>query len=198
MGKCPVKRSAVFLDRDGVLNHAIIRGGLPFPPLDVAEFQLHKDIQKGCRRLKDSGFLLIVVTNQPDVGRGTISRAAVERVNQELQSLVPEIDRIETCFHAGERHGQLCDCRKPKPGMLLRAAQELGIGLKSSYMIGDRWRDIDCAHAANCRSIFIDRGYSEAPRQRPYFTVTSFGEAVDILLRDAGAQLHSVSPPRPR
>jgi D-glycero-D-manno-heptose 1,7-bisphosphate phosphatase len=161
----------------------------------VEKFHLYDGIADACASLEAAHFLLIVVTNQPDVGRGTQNRATVEAMHRKLWLALPAIDRIEICYHAGERYGQSCDCRKPKPGMILRAAAELDIDLATSYLIGDRWRDISCAHAANCRAIFIERGYDEALREAPDFTVTSFAEAVNVVLCGGHAELHSPLPP---
>ena len=185
MGKHEVARRAVFLDRDGVLNRAVVRNGQPYPPVCIEDFELHEDAAAGCARLKAANFLLVVITNQPDVGRGTQTRETVEAMHSKLQAALPSLDRIETCFHAGERYGQSCDCRKPRPGMLLKVASELNIDLRASYVIGDRWRDIDCARAGGCRAIFVERGYQETLRQAPDFTVSSFKDAVSAVLRDA-------------
>jgi D-glycero-D-manno-heptose 1,7-bisphosphate phosphatase len=176
----------VFLDRDGVLNVALIREGRPHPPRHLEEFKLHDDALDGCERLKQAGFLLVVVSNQPDVGRGTQSRAIVDAMNERLAALIPVLDGIETCFHGGANFHQPCLCRKPKPGMLHRAAERMLIDLPNSYLIGDRWRDVDCARAAGCRAIFIDRGYSETLRHLPDVTVTSFDAAVTAVLMSAG------------
>jgi D-glycero-D-manno-heptose 1,7-bisphosphate phosphatase len=183
MGEHEVSRRAVFLDRDGVLNRPVVRDGLPFPPVDPGEFELYPDVVQGCLQLKEAGFLLIVVTNQPDVGRGTRSRESVEALHAKLHQTLPGLDGIEVCFHAGARHGEPCDCRKPKPGMVLRAAATHDIDLKQSFLIGDRWRDVDCAHAAGCRAVFIDRGYQEELRELPEFTVSNFSEAAAAILR---------------
>jgi D-glycero-D-manno-heptose 1,7-bisphosphate phosphatase len=186
MRKHKVTRRAVFLDRDGVLNRAMVRNGRPYPPLRLEEFELHDNAAAGCARLKAANFILVVITNQPDVGRGTQTRETVEAMHSKLRSAIPSIDRIEVCYHAGEQHGEPCECRKPRPGMILRAAAELNIDLPGSYVIGDRWRDVDCARAAGCRAIFIDHGYEEKLRERPDFTVANFNDAVDAVLRDAG------------
>jgi D-glycero-D-manno-heptose 1,7-bisphosphate phosphatase len=179
-------KRCVFLDRDGVLIQPLMREGRPYPPACVDEFQLYDDVLAGCTRLKEAGFLLVVVTNQPDVGRGTQSRTAVEAINKKLSDVIPLFDRIEVCFHAGSDYGEPCACRKPKPGMLLRAAELLGIDLPSSYLIGDRWRDVDCARAVGCKAIFIDRGYSEQLRQPPDVTVNTFAAAVTAILCATG------------
>jgi D-glycero-D-manno-heptose 1,7-bisphosphate phosphatase len=185
MGKHQVARRAVFLDRDGVINRVIVRNGKPHPPSSPKDFELYDDVIDECARLKAASFLLVVITNQPDVGRGVQSREAVEAMHLKLQSALPSLDRIEICYHGGERYGQPCDCRKPRPGLVLRAAAELNIDLKESYVIGDRWRDIDCARAAGCRAIFIDRGYKEKLRQAPDVTVANFKEAVNAVLRNS-------------
>jgi D-glycero-D-manno-heptose 1,7-bisphosphate phosphatase len=178
---------AVFLDRDGVINAPVIRDGLPYPPAEVGEFVIYEDVAEGCARLKEAGFLLVVATNQPDVGRGTQSQAAVEAMHAVMSAALP-IDRIEVCYDPGGGAGP-SPRRKPAPGMLLDAAEALSIRLSDSYMIGDRWRDVDCGHAAGCKTIFIDRGYRETLRQRPDFTVGSFAEATDIILAYGAGKL---------
>jgi D-glycero-D-manno-heptose 1,7-bisphosphate phosphatase len=184
MGEHEVKKRAVFLDRDGVLNRPVVRDGVPFPPAGVQEFELYPGVAAGCAKLKAAGFVLVVVSNQPDVGRRTQTREAIEAIHEKLRTAVPALDGIEVCYHAGVRHGDPCDCRKPKPGMLLRAAATHNIDLKRSFLIGDRWRDVDCAHAAGCRAVFIDQGYREPLRERPEFIVTTFPEAVALILQN--------------
>src|SRR4051812_30817440 len=184
MGEHEVKRRAVFLDRDGVLNRPVVRDGLPFPPASIEEFEVYPEAVEACAELKAAGFILIVVTNQPDVGRGTQSREAVEGMHAKLRAAVPALDAIEVCYHAGASQGEPCDCRKPKPGMLLRAAVQHDIDLPRSFLIGDRWRDVDCAHAAGCRAVFIDRSYGEALRDKPEFAVSSFSDAVATILQN--------------
>jgi D-glycero-D-manno-heptose 1,7-bisphosphate phosphatase len=173
-------RRAVFLDRDGVISRALEREGLPYPPTSLGEFQIFPEVPEACRRLKQAGFLLVIVTNQPDVGRKTLKKEIVEAIHVEMCRQLP-IDRVEVCYHPGKDQSD-CDCRKPKPGMLLRAAKELGIELAQSWMVGDRWRDIDCGHAAGCRTVFIDRGYAEALKQQPDFRAKNLLEAMEIIL----------------
>jgi D-glycero-D-manno-heptose 1,7-bisphosphate phosphatase len=174
---------AVFLDRDGVINRALEREAKPYPPRSLAEFEILPEVPVACMKLKQAGFLLVVVTNQPDVGRGTLKKETVETIHAEMCRRLP-IDRVEVCYHPGQGASE-CDCRKPKPGMLLRAARELGIDLAQSWMVGDRWRDIDCGHAAGCRTIFINRGYAEELRQKPHFSAGNLAEAGDIILRES-------------
>jgi D-glycero-D-manno-heptose 1,7-bisphosphate phosphatase len=180
MGKHEVKARAVFLDRDGVINRALERDARPYPPASLAEFEILPGVPAACAQLKGAGFLLVVATNQPDVGRGTLKQEAVKEIHAYMTAQLP-IDRVEVCFHSGQGAPD-CDCRKPKPGMLLRVARELGIDLAQSWMVGDRWRDVDCGHAAGCKTIFIDRGYAEELRQKPDFSARDLREAADIIL----------------
>ncbi|HSY53639.1 MAG TPA: HAD-IIIA family hydrolase, partial [Opitutaceae bacterium] len=129
---------------------------------------------------KAAGFALIVATNQPDVGRGTQPQAVVEAMHARLRQLVPEIGHIEVCYDPGQ--GESSRRRKPEPGMLLDAAAALGLDLARSWMIGDRWRDIDCGQRAGVRTVFIDFGYAEDLRTPPDFTVKNFAEAARIIL----------------
>ena len=185
MGEHEIKKRAVFLDRDGVLNRPVVSGGRPFPPRRVEEFELYPEAVAACAQLKRAGFILIVVTNQPDVGRGTETRANVDALHARLRGAIPSLDAIEVCFHAGVAQAEPCECRKPKPGMLLRAAEIHAIDLSESFLVGDRWRDVDCARAAGCRAIFIERGYNETLREKPDFTVSSFGEAAQTIVNAA-------------
>jgi D-glycero-D-manno-heptose 1,7-bisphosphate phosphatase len=159
---------AIFLDRDGVINRPLVRSGKPYPPSSLAEFEILPGVSEACQVLKELGFLLVVATNQPDVGRGTLARETVETMHRWLLRQLP-IDRVITCFHAGQARGDSCDCRKPRPGMLFQAADALGIDLPKSVMIGDRWRDIDCGYNAGCQTIFIDWGYEEKLKRDPDF-----------------------------
>jgi transaldolase len=177
--KSELKR-AVFLDRDGVINRALEKEAKPYPPTSLAEFEILPDVPAACAKLKAAGFLLVVATNQPDVGRGTLKQEVVEKIHAHMMVQLP-VDRIEVCYHAGKGLSD-CDCRKPKPGMLLHAAKEFKIDLAQSWMVGDRWRDIDCGHAAGCKTIFIDRGYAEELKQKPDFSARNLGEAADIIL----------------
>ena len=179
---------AVFLDRDGVINRALQRDGKPYPPTSLAEFEILPGVFEACAKLKRAGFLLVVATNQPDVGRGTLAQSVVDSIHAHMCQVLP-IDRVEVCFHPGKGASD-CDCRKPKPGMLLSAARALGIDLAQSWMVGDRWRDIDCGHAAGCRTLFIDYGYDEALRQSPDYRVKNLTEAAQVILdanQDSGA-----------
>jgi D-glycero-D-manno-heptose 1,7-bisphosphate phosphatase len=174
-------RRAVFLDRDGVINAAIVREGKPYPPASVEETALVEDAASSLDRLKNRGFLLIVVTNQPDVRRGRISRENVNEIHHYLARSLP-IDDFFVCWHDDDDG---CSCRKPKPGLLVEAANQYQIDLARSYMVGDRWRDIEAGAAAGCRTIFIDHGYNERlPEKLPDHRVHKLSEAVDRILEE--------------
>ena len=176
-------RRAVFLDRDGVINRALARDSKPFAPRNLSEFEILPEVPAALEKLKAAGFLLIVATNQPDVGRGTLKQEIVEEIHAYLMSQLP-VDRVEVCYHPGQGQSN-CDCRKPRPGMLRNAADALKLDLPQSWMVGDRWRDVDCGHAAGCKTIFIDRGYAEELRQKPDFSAGNLAEAADIILRES-------------
>ena len=174
-----MKRRAVFLDRDGVLNRVVVREGKPYPPANVSEVEILPGATDALQRLKNSGFILIVVSNQPDVARGTTSKESVEAINAYLASSLP-VDRFIMCYHDSEDG---CDCRKPRPGMLLTAAGEFDVDLDSSYIVGDRWRDVEAGIAAGCRAFFIDYGYDEKQPKSNYIKVSSLYEAALIILK---------------
>ncbi len=171
-------RCAIFLDRDGVLNRAYIRNGKSYPPSSVDEVEILPQTYLSLKRLKDAGYLVIVVTNQPDVATGKTSKAAVDQINDYLKMRLP-IDEFCTCYHDDR---DACDCRKPLPGLLLFAAQKHQINLNFSFMVGDRWRDVEAGKAAGCKTFFINYGYQERQPDCPYFIVSSLADATDIIL----------------
>ena len=171
-------RRAIFLDRDGTINCTVLQDRRSYPPTSAGEFELLPDVEEATQALKSAGFLLVVVTNQPDVGTGRQSRAVVEAIHARLRRLLP-IDDVRVCYHIDADH---CTCRKPEPGMLLAAAAEWGIDLKASYMIGDRWRDITAGRAAGCRTIFIRNAYDERQPADYDLVVRSLREASEAIL----------------
>ncbi len=174
------KHRAVFLDRDGVINRAFVRDGKPVPPPTLQELEVLPGVPEALRDLKQHGYELLVVTNQPDVGRGKQSRQALDAMHKLLSDRLP-IDDILVCTHSD---ADKCDCRKPLPGMLLEAARKHNVDLAASFMVGDRWRDIEAGYNAGCKTILIDYGYSERPPDRvPDLRVGSLREAADWIIR---------------
>ncbi len=177
-------RPAVFLDRDGTLNLQVVRAGKPYPPATLAEFALFPGVPEACAQLAAAGYVLVVATNQPDVGRGDQAQSVVEAMHARLRELVPALTHIEVCYAPGQGVAHAEDYRrKPAPGMITDAASNLGLDLARSWMVGDRWRDLDCGQRAGLRTVFIDFGYDEALRAAPDFTVKDFTAAAAVILR---------------
>lgn len=178
MGEANTKR-AVFLDRDGVLVVPEMRDGRSYAPRSIEAFRIYPYAAEALARLKAAGYLLIVVTNQPDIGNGLVSADAVSEMHRLLTQALP-IDRIEMCPHS---QSEACNCRKPKPGMLIDAARHCEIDLAASVMVGDRFSDVEAGRAAGCRTIFMDLGYqSEAKPVAADYAVRSLREAADVIL----------------
>ena len=173
-----MRERAVFLDRDGVLVVPEFRDGRSFAPQRVADFHLYPEAPSCVARLKAAGFKLVVVTNQPDVGDGLVELSVVEEMHQIMAAELP-VDAIEACYHG---HHEVCDCRKPKPGMLVRAAERFSIDCRRSFMVGDRGRDVAVGHAVGCATILIDLGYTGVDLGVPDHKVASLTEATDIIL----------------
>ena len=144
-------RRAVFLDRDGVLNRVEWKNGVCRSPRSLEDFQLLPGVAEACSRLKAAGFLLIVVTNQPEIPRGFLAPALLAAMHDRLREWLP-LDDIRVCLHDD---GDGCACRKPAPGLLLDAARDWQIDLGRSFMIGDREKDLIAGRRAGCRAILV-------------------------------------------
>ena len=178
MGARLLSAKAVFLDRDGVINRAVFRNRKPYPPNTLQDLEILPDVPEALNLLKESGFLLIVVTNQPDVGRGIQKKETVEEMHLFLKKILP-LDDIFVCWHGQDGEG---DCRKPSPGMLLQASEKYGIDFGKSFMVGDRWKDIEAGKTAGCKTIFLDYHYNELLRSQPNFKTTSTRKASDWIV----------------
>jgi D-glycero-D-manno-heptose 1,7-bisphosphate phosphatase len=174
-------RRAVFLDRDGVVNRAVLREGKPYPPDRLSDLRLLPGVREACRKLREAQFVLILVTNQPDIARGVTTAERVAGIHSRLQRYL-QLDDIRVCPHDDAAQ---CDCRKPKPGLLLEAARQWDIDLASSFVVGDRWRDVEAGQRAGCRPIFVDYGYREQRPIGPYLSVHSLREAASWIVRTA-------------
>jgi D-glycero-D-manno-heptose 1,7-bisphosphate phosphatase len=173
-----MKQAAVFLDRDGVVNTASVRGGQPYPPASLAELHIPADVPAALAALRAAGLRLIVVTNQPDVARGTTTRPAVEQIHAALRACLP-LDAIYACFHDD---ADACGCRKPQPGMLIQAAAEHSLDLAASFMVGDRWKDIVAGQRAGCLTVLLGDAYGEQQRCRPDHTAADLSGAARHIL----------------
>jgi len=180
-------RRAVFVDRDGVLNAAVVENGRPHPPASAADLKFLAGVRERVAELKGLDFLVLCVTNQPDVARGAATRAEIDEINARVLAEM-RLDDLLVCYH-DDRDG--CDCRKPRPGLLLEAARRRGIDLGRSYMIGDRWKDVACGAAAGCATVFVDYGYAEPYQGPPPAHVsTTAAEAFEyVLAKERGCEV---------
>lgn len=171
---------AVFLDRDGVINYPVIRNRKPYPPSCLDELKIYPDVLQFLKLMKKKGFYLIVITNQPDVSRGTISINKVRSINNYLIKNFP-LDEIKVCFHDDRDR---CYFRKPSPGALLSSSISYNLSLAHSYMIGDRWKDISAGEKAGCKTIYIDRNYNEKKPKTYSYKTDSLKGAGDFIIKD--------------
>lgn len=172
-----IARPAAFLDRDGVLNKPILRSACVGSPRCLEEFDLVAGAAQAVAMLRDAGLLVIVVTNQPEVARGLIAPAQLERMHRRLKEATA-VDAIYTCPH-DDRHA--CSCRKPSPGLLLQAAAEWRIALGISYMVGDSWKDIEAGTAAGCQTFLVDPQWPRAPQVKPSHHVRDLRVAAEMI-----------------
>jgi D-glycero-D-manno-heptose 1,7-bisphosphate phosphatase len=174
-------QQAIFLDRDGVVNRAFVRDGRSYPPKSLNDFEFLPNVDLAIKNLKGAGFCIIIVTNQPDVATGIQSQNIVEQMHMFILEKLA-IDDIKVCYHLDTDQ---CNCRKPKPGMLVEASQERGIDLSKSFLVGDRWRDIEAGKAAGCKTVFIDYNYQEQQPTSPNKVVSSLFDASNWILAEA-------------
>jgi D-glycero-D-manno-heptose 1,7-bisphosphate phosphatase len=172
---------AVFLDRDGVINGVIVKEGRPYPPPSLVKLEILPGVKEALDDLHEAGYLLIVITNQPDVARGITCKSAVDEIHEFMMANFP-ITQIKACFHDD---ADQCGCRKPKPGAIIKAAREYHLNLNDCYMVGDRWRDIDAGILAGCKTIFIDYQYDEKQPTETNFIVKSLLEASKIIIGES-------------
>ena len=170
-------KKAVFLDRDGVVNKAFIRNGLPTPPISLNELEILPGVKESILRLKKLNYICLLVTNQPDVTRGRTEKKNVIEINNFLKKEI-ELDDIFACYHDDKDN---CKCRKPKPGMIIQASKKWDIDVRKSFMIGDRWRDIQAGINAGCKTFFIDNNYKEDKLVEASYTSANLLGAVIII-----------------
>jgi D-glycero-D-manno-heptose 1,7-bisphosphate phosphatase len=170
-------RPAVFLDRDGVLNEVVRRDGAAASPRRAAEFRITEGAAEAVDGLRQAGFLVFVVTNQPDLARGSLEPAEHDWIMAALRAAVT-IDDIAICPH-DDADG--CGCRKPEPGLLLMLAERHGVDLARSVLVGDGWRDIEAGRRAGCRTVLLQRDYNAGTKAD--VVVTTLAEAVAMIPR---------------
>jgi len=171
---------AVFLDRDGIINRAIVREGHPYPPGGVEELELLPGTIASVENLVTAGYMIFGISNQPDVARGIQSREMVELINAFIQARLP-IREILVCYHDS---ADQCECRKPKPGLIFQAAEKYALDLSRSWIVGDRWQDIAAGQAAGLKTIFLDYHYSEPYQGSPAtYTIEDTFSLAPIILK---------------
>jgi D-glycero-D-manno-heptose 1,7-bisphosphate phosphatase len=178
VGTQPLAVRAVFLDRDGVINRAYLRNGVPHPPATLEALEVLPDVPEALTKLRRAGYRLIVVTNQPDVARGVQTREVVEAMHAQLLSRLP-LDEIRVCYHDDRDR---CECRKPKPGLLTDGSS---VDFAASAIVGDRWRDMEAGRAAGCATVFVEYGQTERLPNEPDARVPSLAKAADWILERA-------------
>ena len=144
-------KKCLFLDRDGVLNSLIDNR----PPWEIKEIKIFNHAKEVILLAKNRNYIPVVVTNQPDAGRGKVSYEKLIKINYNIMKILG-IDNSYICTHP---YDGMCECRKPKPGMLLQAEKDLHINLKKSFLIGDRQKDIEAGLSAGCKTIHLSNDF---------------------------------------
>ena len=172
-----MKRQAIFLDRDGVINKATFVNGKHRSPLVLEELEIFKDAKRSIRKLRKLGFLIFIVTNQPEISRGNLRREESDAINAAIDKEI-EPDEIVACPH-DDSDG--CSCRKPLPGMITGLISRYMLDPTRCYLVGDRLKDIEAGQAAGVKSIQIDRGYPEGLSTARLSSAKSLSGAVRII-----------------
>ena len=191
---------AVFLDRDGVINRLAFfpELGIIDSPLNPSQFRLIPGAAEAIRNFNSSGLKVIVVSNQPAIAKGKMSEELFDKIRLKMKTLLEKkgagVDAEYYCFHHpnAKRHKfkMVCDCRKPKPGLLLQAKQDFGLDPSKCYMIGDGLTDIKAGHAVGCKTIFIGELKCElcwrmqAMQVKPDLIAASLLEASKIIEKE--------------
>lgn len=184
---------AVFFDRDGVINDTDVDLSIPksFAPRKPEDLRIFPGVAEIIRNLKNAGFVIIVVSNQPDIALGKIDESTRAALEGKFESLIKiegiPVEEIYYCHHHPDStnpdYPKNCDCRKPKPGMLIRAGRRYKINLEDSWVIGDTDKDINAGKAAGCKTILLRRPWSEEANCQPDFVIENLKESVDIILK---------------
>jgi len=172
---------AVFLDRDGVINEVLVKNDRAYSPRRFEEFKFIENVYELIRKIKEAGFLSIVVTNQPDIARGKMEISELERMNKAVRDKLPIDDNL-VCMHDDIDN---CSCRKPKPGMIFKAAKKYEIEIETSFLIGDGWRDMMAASNAGCKGILLKASYNTGVDC--FKRVENLKTAIDTIVDEKGA-----------
>lgn len=178
MGIYNIANKAIFLDRDGVLNKSIVKGGKPYSPYLIEDIVIPEGVKPGLLKLKKRDFLLIMITNQPDISRGKLTLNSLNKINNFLSKELL-LDDVFSCIHDDKDN---CLCRKPKTGMITDAILKWKIDVNRSFLVGDRWKDIEAGKRMNLKTILINHNYKEK-KTEPDYEFTSFLEVTNQILK---------------
>ncbi len=171
----------VFLDRDGVINHPVIRDGRPYSPMRSEDLRIIDGVVESCARLRAAGFGLVLMTNQPEIARSNLSWVELDAMHDRLEDLLA-LDLVLVCPHDD---ADACTCRKPAPGLVLEGASSLGCDPSDCSVIGDRWRDVEVAHRVGAQAYFVDFGWKERAPDPPFVAVKSLAHATAMILGES-------------
>ena len=171
-------KRAAFFDRDGTLNLPTIRDGRAYAPLSEADFRIYPEAKEALTLVNEAGLVNLVVTNQPELATGDLNPESLKAMHKTLRDALP-IEAVYVCPH---HSSEGCECHKPGPKLLLQAAEEWDLDLGSSFLVGDRWRDILAGDNVGCTTILIDRPYSGDCN--PHYRVPDLKSAADCILQN--------------
>jgi D-glycero-D-manno-heptose 1,7-bisphosphate phosphatase len=171
------KNKAFFFDRDGILNKSIIKNQKPYSPRFPNELKLNHKFLPFIKELKKKNYIIIVVTNQPDIKRGKLTKYSLKIINSIIKKYFL-VDEIYVCMHDKV---DKCNCRKPKPGMLKKAMKKLNIDLKKSFLVGDRNKDVEAGNSVGCTTIFIDYNYDDLKPKNYDYKFTSISKMINVI-----------------
>lgn len=173
-------KKAVFLDRDGVINDLVYRNNQPNSPICLGDMKILPRVKEAVDSLKNAGYLCIVVTNKPDIARGLLSYAELSKMHN-FMTQATGLELIYFCPHDDNQ----CDCRKPLTGMIEKAVRQYGIDLKRSFVVGDRWRDVEMGKKSGCRTVLVISKSTEQDNRKidPDFITMDLWEAAQIIIR---------------
>lgn len=186
-------RRAFFLDRDGVINALVAREGRLTSPRTDEEFRILPNVPEAIRQIRSAGFLVIVVTNQPEIKRGLVKKEPVDRFHRQIRSELA-IDDIRVCYHDTDDR---CLCRKPEPGLLIDSAQRWNIGLSQSFLVGDRRKDIEAGQRAGCTTMLVRASYNHDAAWHADFLVENLNHALEIAIYRPALEQLKTDPTRP-
>jgi len=172
-----MKNKALFWDRDGVLNKIIMRDGKPSSPWRIEEFEILPDVKRCLEKTKEMGFLNIVFTSQPDISRGFLKTEELEKMHRIISKTL-SVDEIKFCPHDDKDN---CECRKPKPGLIVEAVKKWSIDLDKSYVVGDSWKDIKAGKSVGCKTFLLRKKYNKDYKEDYDFEINSLKQMVEII-----------------